>query len=608
MNCVYISAAMVFCSNNKICSSLSKGSTLVLVWSALLNSSGVLFLNVLFSEGGFLSANPGSDASRSFQILFISTLVAKIFNLLLFPLAGLIAETLMTRYKVMMLGTLIAIAGLFVLVIGEIGLVNLNMKLYYEGIPWYYNVFIIIGFTLHNVGMVLFQANALQFGVDQLPFESNSEIAKFVLWYFWTLFAFENGLLSIIPLVFFHISKIAPYVFICLALIPALSLLCNVISFFLSLTFRRHLLTQPVSHKNPVKLIFRVINYTRRHSKPVNPSAFTFGEPLPPRLDHGKQRYGGPFTTEQVEDVKMFWRILIIMILLMGTVLSDGMYDTTQVQVMFDQFVHDWSKPEKKDKDMLNVLAFQVPFACVIVLGIPLYVFVLEPIVSRCCKKHIINMLKLMGYGQLLLVISLVLTTISNKLIQDVSYSKAGITCFNYNDTNFAGYNYNSSSYNSSYNSSSYNSSSQSEVSTIDIEVSLSFISQIISAIGYLLVYPTMLKFILAQGPCNMQGLLIGLWYAYHSIQVIIELIVAVNLKPSNCSYWHYVVQSVCAAISLLLYAFISKRFKYRQREDRATVNYQAIIEEYTERVLTRAANSNNEHAQDVNNLKCQLC
>ena len=43
-------------------------------------------------------------------------------------------------------------------------------------------------------------------------------------------------------------------------------------------------------------------------------SAFTYCEDeLPSRLDLGKHKYGGPFTTEQVEDVKTFlWLVMIV--------------------------------------------------------------------------------------------------------------------------------------------------------------------------------------------------------------------------------------------------------------------------------------------------------
>ena len=39
---------------------------------------------------------------------------------------------------------------------------------------------------------------------------------------------------------------------------------------------------------------------------------------VPSRLDLAKKRYGGPFTTEEVENVKTFGRILLVLISLFG--------------------------------------------------------------------------------------------------------------------------------------------------------------------------------------------------------------------------------------------------------------------------------------------------
>ena len=61
------------------------------------------------------------------------------------------------------------------------------------------------------------------------------------------------------------------------------------------------------THKatNPIKLIIQVLNYTRKHSFPERRSAFTYlDEEQPARIDFGKDKFGGPFTEEEVEDVK----------------------------------------------------------------------------------------------------------------------------------------------------------------------------------------------------------------------------------------------------------------------------------------------------------------
>ncbi len=63
---------------------------------------------------------------------------------------------------------------------------------------------------------------------------------------------------------------------------------------------------------NPYKLLYRVIKFAVKHKKPIKRSAFTnCDEEIPTGIDYGKQRYGVPFTTEQIEDVKVLLRIVI---------------------------------------------------------------------------------------------------------------------------------------------------------------------------------------------------------------------------------------------------------------------------------------------------------
>ena len=62
---------------------------------------------------------------------------------------------------------------------------------------------------------------------------------------------------------------------------------------------------------NPYRLVYEITKFARRHKTPLHRSAFTYWEEeLPTGLDLGKDKYGGPFTTEQVEDVKAFYGIL----------------------------------------------------------------------------------------------------------------------------------------------------------------------------------------------------------------------------------------------------------------------------------------------------------
>ena len=68
------------------------------------------------------------------------------------------------------------------------------------------------------------------------------------------------------------------------------------------------------AHQNPYKTVYNVIKFVKHHKYPLQPSAFTYCDNyIPTRLDFAKERYGGPFTTEQVENVKTFFRILLIL-------------------------------------------------------------------------------------------------------------------------------------------------------------------------------------------------------------------------------------------------------------------------------------------------------
>ena len=62
---------------------------------------------------------------------------------------------------------------------------------------------------------------------------------------------------------------------------------------------------------NPYKLVYLVTKFARKHKVPVNRSAFTYCEDeVPSGLDLGKAKCGGPFTIEQVEDVKVLYGIV----------------------------------------------------------------------------------------------------------------------------------------------------------------------------------------------------------------------------------------------------------------------------------------------------------
>ena len=118
---------------------------------------------------------------------------------------------------------------------------------------------------------------------------------------------------------------------------------------------------------------------------PVQRSAFTYCEDdLPSGLDLGKNKYGGPFTTEQVEDVKAFYGILKVLIAL-GPVFF---VDISTGYILFRysahvKFNHNIAAEYMFGEGWLSYL--------LIIVSIPFYICLVRPFIF----KYVPGMLKL---------------------------------------------------------------------------------------------------------------------------------------------------------------------------------------------------------------------
>ena len=106
-------------------------------------------------------------------------------SLLLFPVFGLIADVYLTRYRMLQLSLLMLVFALIVALIVLMAEILsfpyylLNKYLYLSPAS-----VLIIG-AITSIG--IFEANALQFGMDQLLEASSTQLSTFVHWYFWAM-------------------------------------------------------------------------------------------------------------------------------------------------------------------------------------------------------------------------------------------------------------------------------------------------------------------------------------------------------------------------------------------------------------------------------------
>ena len=138
----------------------------------------------------------------------------------------------------------------------------------------------------------------------------------FIHWYVWTFYlsvciaqvgwsSIVGGLgyISFINTIGFWL--ILPFL-ICLLLLLIVVLIVH---------YKKRWFLIDTARTNPYKLVYRVTKFACQHIVPVRRSAFTYCEDdIPSGLDLGKAQYGGPFTTEEVENVTVVYGILEILL------------------------------------------------------------------------------------------------------------------------------------------------------------------------------------------------------------------------------------------------------------------------------------------------------
>ena len=346
----------------------SKGAVLVIIIDALIK----LFMSFILFTTATISSKEFNDSSmlNRFDFCFIS--------LLFFPIIGLIGDMCVGRYR-MILGSM-----LFCLVMWIVTVIVVTLFcVYTETHSVLFGSISLIVLGVSYIGIAGIESIIIPFNIDQLMGASGDELSATIYWHYFT------GLIPLMVFVVLDSLSYYNYMYVSTVLMVYLSIggVSLVLALSILFIFNHWLDTTP-QFFNPIKDIFQVLNYARKNKYPRNRSALTYWEnSVTSRLDLGKDKYGGPFTVEQVEDVKTVFRLLPVLI----SVIGEG-FCTVNLKVSVSAFA-------------VN----EVPSAMIAVF-ILMHLFILYP----CCSKHIPSMLKRITLG---LVFGL-LTSIECVIIQ----------------------------------------------------------------------------------------------------------------------------------------------------------------------------------------------
>ena len=291
----------------------SKAAILILLWTIIF---GTVYHNLVGSAAAFIASSARLNTYFSMYVSVPYAIIALV--MMFYPLSGFIADVCCGRLKTVVVSLIFLLCGNILLILTL--LVGATIKNTHSITQLGHNqgilciILICPSLVTFIVGLAGYQANFIQLGLDQL-FEAPSHYLGLFIHY--AIWAFQAGSL---------LFAVITYLLVCATFKVTLSLTIlinfSLIALYLISVWKRQWLHIEPGHQNPYKTVYDIMNFARSNKHPLQRSAFTYSDNyIPSRLDFAKERFGGPFTTEQVENVKAFFRILLILCAI-GPVLS----------------------------------------------------------------------------------------------------------------------------------------------------------------------------------------------------------------------------------------------------------------------------------------------
>ena len=514
----------------------TKGALLILVWTSLpfaVYKSPIINTHL-----------------NSYSILALAALSL--------PLAGCLSDVCLGRYGVIRYSMRIM---WFSLIIGNV-LLDMDQYLVEEEeelkiVKYAKDVTAAFG-VLGMCGVI---GNTVQFGIDQLTDASSSDITSYISWNIWTV-TLAITLTTFTQSCLCGIYNAATSFFL-------LPLWCTLL-LVSEMLLNHWLVKEPPVAKNPFKLIYLVLRYAVKNKRPRLRSAFTYWEDKPySRIDLGKSKYGGPFSTEQVEDVKTFFRLL-------GFIAASSPVAGIAYTIMkTDVLYYEGSNHGTSSCDEISMASCyertfvqQLPYITV-ALTVPIVEFLLDPLKCRCLSK--MRILKKVVLGVVLVLLCEV-CFLTLEVIRTVKSENQNATCFLHEqDKNFA---------------------SHQVMSHFDYKWLL--VPQALLGFAVYVFFSGTLTFVCAQSPYSMKGLLFSILYLTHSLSVpfsigIVHLLrVQTGSKDDKCGVRYYAILVGSTVAVLFFQILVMKCYTFRKREETLS-NDQVFAVNYFDKYLSLA-------------------
>ena len=533
---------------------LSKPTVAIILINLVVSAAFASLMNAIMFMGYFFNG-----ISMSVVIVYLLVAAISLFS----PLSGFFADVCFSRYTVILISFWLHFAAFSVYTVAAVLTMIFGTDIWITshynggGIALCLLIFAGIAFIVFVFGFAGYRANIIQFGLDQLLDAPSTSLALFIHWVIWAEYL---GTLLVqlffTPVLCNMFGSQQTYFPFCGLVILLMLLFLSVI-----LCFRRRWFYVEPKQLNPYKMVAKVLNYARKHKYPLQRSAFTdCDDELPSRIDFAKERYGGPFTTEQTENVKTFFRILLVLLAL-------GPVFVLEVPTSFFMFIvfgiHIGNHPSIVNQTCDNAFIILQKGSINNLIGVllyPVYIGLMFSVLHRCIPKIFIR-LGLAILFSLLGVLSMLSIDLAGHYKNNQGHSTGNSSmCMFFVDR------------------------SSEEEAVLRLHWGVLLIPGVLLGLGPPLVMASAFEFVSAQSPFAMKGLLVG---AFLTIRAFFQLVSGATLLPfayeplwnrpylrehppvTNCGFGYFLTTCSISFVGLFLFLIVARRYKYRERDDR---------------------------------------
>ncbi len=536
----------------------------ILAWTFVL---GAVYEGAGITSHMFVKSLEEKRAVHMNAIVYIIMAVYVILavNNMMYPVGGLIADVWCGRYRIvktslfLLLLSLTSMTVLAIVHVSSESAVATGIEMFFFSLSLVIVIPAFAGYT----------SNIVQLGFDQLHNEPSQSLGTFVHWLTWiqcvgvtvahlmnTVIECNEGTRSI------ENSRNAVLYF-CPSIFLIILLALLVIS-----AFTRHLFYTERVHNNPYKLIINILNFARKNKCPVSaPSAFVYTyHRRPTRLDYAKEVYGGPFSNSDVDDVKTFLRVLLVLVAL-GPIHIISIASSGTLFPLFQLHFGNETKVDNTTCTARWVILESGFFSHLItVVFLPLYIWVIYGVMRNRVPKIL---------TRLLISTFLVILSVSSLLVVDMighikrhTSGENNTVCLFFQHRN--------------------------KVDPLHMDWWIQIIPNLLLDISPTILLATALEFVSAQGPHTMKGVLVGLVFATKGFN---QFIGAGLVYPFSLNQWIEIAREspiiscesgyliVTLGLSLVgLICFIVSVCKYKYRVRGEEEFSQSDVEEVFER------------------------